>query len=213
MARIIETTVYKFAELSEDAKERARDWWRGCIESDELANYDDWESIATILGISFATRSVQLMGGGSRQDPLISWSVGGCQGDGARFNGHYEYSKQAGKRIRAYAPNDTELHRIADALQRVQAGQFYQLVATMSEGTGSNFYSHSGTMAVDVDRKDGADADLCDASEKLTQLMRDFADWIHGQLVAQWEYLHSAESVDESILANDYEFTESGDIA
>jgi len=32
--RTIEKTVYMFSELSDDAKEKARDWWRSCDEGD-----------------------------------------------------------------------------------------------------------------------------------------------------------------------------------
>ncbi len=215
MARleVTERTLYAFGELDQDAKERARDWYRGCIESDELADSDDWETVAGIIGIEFKTRPVNLHGGGTRRDPCIYWSVGGSQGDGASFEGSYSYAKGAPAAIRAHAPKDSELHRIADSLMAVQRRHFYALEATMSQGVGSNFYSHSGTMSVDVDRSDGKDCDLHDATDDIKQLMRDFADWIYRRVSDQWDYLHSDESVDESILANEYEFTETGNIA
>lgn len=51
-------TMYQFAELSDEAKETARDWFRGCVESDEIDNdSDDRDTIAAILGIESAIPS------------------------------------------------------------------------------------------------------------------------------------------------------------
>ena len=209
MARIIETTLYQFSELSPEAQENARDWYRQGIESWELSDSDYWQEVAKILGIEFKTRSIPLMNGKTRQEPCIYWRGFSNQGDGASWHGWYSYAKQAPARIRAYAPQDTKLHRIADELQALQRPHFYRLQCTVTNGPGSNFYSHSGTMACDTSRVDGAD---CDDS-LLTDAMCSFADWIYRQLESQWEYLYSDESVDESIACNGYEFTESGEIA
>lgn len=89
--------------------------------------FDDFERIGKILGVRFATRIVPLYGGGTRQKPRIWFSGFWSQGDGACFEGEYEYAKAAPKHIRAYAPKDAELHRIADALQSIQRLNFYQL--------------------------------------------------------------------------------------
>ena len=211
MARIetVTRTLYSFDELSDDAKERARDWYRGCIESDELADYDDWQAIAEILGIKFRAQSVRLMGGGMRQKPVIYWSGFCNQGDGASWEGWYSYSKGASARIRAYAPQDERLHAIADKLQAVQRRNFYRLQAS---STVSGHYVHSGCMRIDVTRTDDIDASESDC-DAVIECLRDFADWIYSQLQAQWHWLHSDECVDESIRANEYEFTELGDVA
>lgn len=211
MARIETVTrkLYQFDELSDEAKERARDWYRSCIESDELPDHDDWEAVAEILGVEFRTQSIRLMDGGTRQKPVIYWSGFSSQGDGASWEGWYSYRKGAGARIRAYAPQDKELHRIADTLQAVQRRNFYRLQAT---STVSGHYVHSGCMRVDVTRTDDIDASESDC-DTVIECLRDFADWIYQQLETQWDWLHSDESVDESIRANEYEFTESGDVA
>jgi hypothetical protein len=81
--RTIKKTIYKFAELSDRAKERARDWYRGCIESSDYDSViEDAARIADILGINLRTRAVKLMGGGTRFDPCIWWSGFSSQGDG-----------------------------------------------------------------------------------------------------------------------------------
>jgi hypothetical protein len=206
MPRVIEKTVYQFDELDDSAKERARDWYRTLgVESDELTDYEHWTEAASILGITFDTQR-------GSSDPKIWWSGFSSQGDGASFEGRYEYAKGAAKRIREFAPEDKELHRIADALQALQRRHFYQLWAVMGRGHLSNHYSHSGTMSVDVDRA-GADMDLHDACDDLRQLMRDFADWIYSQLNSSNDYLTSDERIDEAIRINECEFTEEGNRA
>ena len=72
MPEIIETTVFRLSELSDAAKDRARAWYReGGFDYDWYgAVYEDFERIAEILGIRFKTRSVRLMGGGTRQDAV-----------------------------------------------------------------------------------------------------------------------------------------------
>lgn len=209
MARI-ETqtrTLYQFDELSESAKDRARDWYRASIEAYELADHHDWQAIADILGVRFAKRTVPLMLGAIRYEPKVWWSGFGSQGDGASFEGWYSYAKQAPRKIREYAPQDATLHGIADGLQTVQRRNFYRLQATVTQ---SGNYYHSGTMRFDVSRTDDVDLSESDC-DTVSEALRAFADWIYSQLQAQWEYLTSDESVDDSIRCNEYEFTDSGE--
>ena len=43
--------------------------------------------------------------------------------------------------------------------------------------------------------------------------MRDFAQWIYDGLEAEYEYRQSDEVIDEAMIANEYEFTEDGELA
>lgn len=212
--RKVERLVYKFSELSDTAKKRARDWWRTCEaqDFDTECIYEDAAACASILGIDLRQRSVKLMGGGTRQEPQIYYSGFSSQGDGACFEGRYQYEKAAAKKIRAHAPQDTELHRIADALRALQAPAFYRLGADMRH---RGHYYHSGCMGVEVWIGGAGDnfETTRDQDEELTQLMRDFADWIYKQLEAEYWYRMSDENVDENISINEYEFDESGKIA
>lgn len=204
MSRTIETQVFTFAELSEEAKEVARDWYRGLgFESDELTDYDDWTQVAAILGIEFDTRR-------NSSQPAIYWSGFYSQGDGACFEGRYKYAKGAAKKIRDYAPKDLELHKIADSLQSAQSRNFYSLEANTKH---SGHYYHSGCMSVDVEDSRDMWRDIGEAGNDVTQALRDFADWIYACLESQNDYRMSDESVDESILANGYEFDEGGNAA
>lgn len=195
--RTIKTTLYKFDELSETAKEKARQWYREASASDE-PDYvlDDVVQVAELMGIEIGMRN--------SVSPRIYYCAGHVQGDYAAFEGSYRYRKGAAKAVRDYAPQDAELHRIADTLQAIQARNFYQLTASA--------YVQRDWQGVEVDRYDGLTMTE-DAEEAVTEAMRDFAHWVYKQILAEFDYRSSDEVVDESITANEYEFTEDGGIA
>ena len=210
MPEIIETTVYRLDELSDAAKEKARAWYReGGFDYDWYdAAYEDFQRIAEILGIRFKTRPVRLFGGGTRQEPSIWFRGFWSQGDGACFEGHWSYAKGAAKRIRDYAPQDDALHRIADVLQAIQRRNFYQLSA---EASHRGHYYHEYCMAISVERDSPAWQDMtADAEEVVIEALRDLARWLYRQLEREYDYLSSDEAVDETIIANEYTFTEAG---
>lgn len=216
--RIQETTVYSFDELSETAKEKARDWYRQAT-SDDFSQFgaesalEDANRMATMLGIDISTHMVKLMGGGTRQDPTIYYSGFCSQGDGASFSGTYAYKAGSVQAVAKEAPTgdgkafkgNNELNRIARELQAIQRPHFYRLQASIS----ASGRSLSHFIGVDVERSDSVNVPSEDV-DALTELIRDFADWIYRQLEREYEYLQSNESVDESIRANEYEFTEHG---
>lgn len=212
----IKKTVFQFSELSERAKERARTWYRS-------SDYDDFFSesiceyaatIGDILGIDLRVRRVSLSDGGHMYNPCIYYSGFSSQGDGACFEGSYRYKKGAYKALAAHiggkSKGDKELLRIAKELQNLQSRYFYSLTADMKH---SGHYYHSGCMQVDVNYQRDDSRDTCEAEDDLTQLMRDFADWIYRQLETEYDYQNSDSTVNENIEANEYEFTENGDRA
>ncbi|MDH0366305.1 antitoxin of toxin-antitoxin stability system [Brucella anthropi] len=210
MPEVIETIVYRLDELSDAAKDKARAWYReGGFDYEWYDTvYEDFQQITQILGIDFKTRTVRLMGGGSRQEPRIFFSGFWSQGDGACFEGFHSYRKNASAAIRAYAPQDTTLHGIADALQSVQRRNFYQLRA---EAGHRGHYYHEYCMAISVTRDSPTWQDMtADAEDIVSEALRDLARWLCRQLEREYEYLTSDEAVDETIIANDYTFTGSG---
>lgn len=201
--RQVTKTVYQFDELSDAAKEKARAWYRELIEPDELTDHDDWTEIGSILGIEFDQRPVPLMGGGTRYDPAIYWSLGYSQGDYAAFEGRYAYAKGAAKRIRAHAPTDSTLHVIADALQATQKRHGYRLAARAT--TRGN-----DRMVIEVFDKADEYRDIGAAESEIRDALRRFADWIYNQIREQNDHLSADEQVDESIRANAFEFEPDG---
>jgi hypothetical protein len=200
MTRTIETTLYKFDELPSDkAKEAAREWFRRSSDGDnDFAEcvIDDAKQCAAILGIEIDE---------------VYWCGFNSQGDGASFEGSYSYAKGAPKAIRKHAPQDTELARIADALQDIQRKYAYKLAASISQ---DGRYRHSGTMRVSVEADSATYQGVRgDADEGVRQAMRDFADWIYDQLERGYEWTYADEQVDENLRANEYEFDEDGSLA
>jgi hypothetical protein len=186
-------TVYTLQELGERAKEKALQIlseWAGSDEWWYEATIDDAKRMAAILGIE-AT------------DIFFSgfWS----QGDGACFVGTYSYKPQSRHLIRAEAPQDTELHRIADVLFQIQRRNFYRLTASVTKS--NNHYSHENTVRVDVD---DAPADDHNA---LTDALRDFMRWTYKQLRTEYEYRTSEEQLTEMADANEYRWNADGSLA
>jgi len=207
MSRIVEKEVYTFAELTSEAKEKARAWWRECENTDmDLLDRDDIGIVAAILGIEFDQKTVKLMNGSTRGEAEIWYSGFSSQGDGACFEGRYAYAKGSLKKLKAHAPKDEELQIIAKDLYEVQRKHFYKIEARM---THSGRYYHSGCMYVEAHMTDDRDPSQ-EVQDAMTQLMRDFADWIYDQLRKNYEWRMSDEQVDENILCNEYEFDEDG---
>jgi hypothetical protein len=199
MARTETVTVYQFDELSADAKEKAREWWRKASEGDEWwgATYEDAERMAAILGITIDTKH--------GHGPAIYFSGFWSQGDGACFEGRYAYAPGSVQAIKAEAPKDKTLHAIAEALYRVQRPHGYGLTARVSN-TGNS--SHEYATLIDVFKGDEeADAET---AGHVADALRDFMRWIYRSLETEWEYQNADEQVDENIRANEYDFTADG---
>ena len=210
MPRIVKTTVYELNELSEAAKERARAWYReSCFDHDWYeCVYEDFETVCGLLGVTLRTSPVPLMGGGTRETPHIFFAGFSNQGDGASFQGYYEYARGAARAARAYAPRDTELHAIADALAAIQWRNFYQLTADIRQ---RGRYCHEYTMTIDLERDSPTGQDpTADAQETITEALRDLARWLYRRLERAYAYQTSEPVVDETIAVNDWAFTADG---
>lgn len=196
MPREQSITLYTFDELSDEAKDIARDRFRKIIDASDIDDNDndDRQTIAKILGIDFDQTS--------RRKPAIYWDL---NPDCAAFEGYYSYAKGARREIRAYAPLDVELHRIADELQLIQRQFFYSIEARCDNG-GRRGVSQKVTASSER-------TDLQEPLDTVEELLCDFAHWISRQISAQYEFIYSNESVDESILINSYEFDVNGHLA
>ena len=197
----VKTEVFKFAELSEEAQQAAiekqhdcnvdYDWWD--------CTYEDAITIAGLMGIEIEK---------------IYFSGFSSQGDGACFEGSYEYKKGGVKAVKGHAGQDEELYRIAQELQNIQKKSFYGLYANVKQ---SGHYMHENCTDIDVYERrtlrDGYESDesasLSD-HEAIEEVLRDFMRWIYKQLEKEYDYLTSEEAIKESIEANDYEFTAEG---
>lgn len=194
--RTLTIPVYKFSELGDEAKAKARDYFRQDVDLGSVV--DDFCSIAEIIGLELDTRPVKLMNGQTRGKPEVYYSVGYCQSDCAAFAGTWRYTKGSKKAIRGYAPQDTALHAIVDQWAELQRKNHYGLIAHCREKRGFQI----------VDGRFTCDETL----DAATECARDLADWLYTSLRDEWDYQSSDECIDEVIALNEYEFYENGDL-
>lgn len=200
--------IYQFDELSESAKERAREWYRqgNCDDSFwSECTIDDAKEIGKYMGMDIDN---------------IYFSGFWSQGDGACFEGTWRASDVQADKLKEYAPQDKELHRIVDG--------FAEMAKEYPDGyfrvTHTGRYSHSHSTSFDITLP-SADEDeleydspeykalqvkLGEDEDTLIELARDFMDWIYRTLEKDWDYQNSDEQVDEAIRLNEYEFLEDG---
>jgi hypothetical protein len=184
-----ETKAYTWPELSESAKDYAReqyrehnldyDWWD--------FTYDDAKTIAALFGLRIDN---------------IYFSGFWSQGDGACFTGNYYYQKGALKAVMGYAPKDTELHCIVARLQEIQRKAFYGLQSAIEQTRGNNmriYVEHDTSRNITESEEDD-----------ITSELNDFADWIYSRLESEYEYLQSNEVIDEYLA--EFEFTSEGEL-
>lgn len=211
MPEIHTYTTYKFEELSDEAKENAI---RALKEINVDGGFEWWDTtvenaadIADMLGINTRVKRVKRVDGTYGYLPAIYFSGFWSQGDGACFEGSYQYKKGSVKAVKEEMPHDIELHRIAEGLAEVQKLNFYQIKARVSH---HGRYSHSMSTTIDVSRKDGQDFVHGTSEQEVKDLLRSFMDWIYQQLESEYEYLLDDEQVKDSIIANGYDFHEDG---
>lgn len=187
------------------------EWWD--------AVYDDFERVCGILGIETGAK-----------EPCFSgfWS----QGDGASWTGWYRAQglgyagleplptyDLAPVKIREYAPEDEELHRIADELCLL-ARIYHPVYAKIERPYGSR-YVHAHTMYVteweyydeELGEED-VDTEIAHhIEETLIALFRDLAGWLYKRLEDEHDYLTSDEAVIETLEANEIEEDEENEDA
>lgn len=192
-------TLYTFDELSDRAKNRAREWYRqGALDYDWWDSvYDDAAECGRILGIDIRQKPVRLMSGATRYDPSIWFSGFSHQGQGSAFDGSYQYAKGSVKAIKAHAPQDTELHAIAEKLYVAQRRSGFKISAVIKA-------QRDTWLETETDGPWQHDA------KAVQEAMDDFNHWIFCRLRDEYEYLLSDESVDDSIRANEYTFDGAG---
>jgi hypothetical protein len=174
------------------------DWWD--------YTYYDFRRICEILGIDLDTG-----------EPCFSgfWS----QGDGASWAGTYRslrhsYGEQgaiptydlAPVAIRGHAPQDEELHHIADELCLL-ARIYGPTYATVSRR--NRHYAHSNTMLIgqweymdeDIDMDEVDEAIIDHVEEALLHTFQALAEWLYRTLEQEYDHLTSDEVVIEALEA------------
>lgn len=194
--RIKQIEVFQYEKLEEKAKEKARNWYRDVSYDDNFwadCVVDDAKEIAKLMGWSV---------------DKIYWTGFNAQEDGACFVGSMGYAKGCTKRVKAYAPRDTELHRIAKAWYDLQRKNFYAIRASVKH---SGHYYHEFCTSFNVeDTRDNygywPENHAKEIQDEVQSIARDFMQWIYNQLEREYRYQTSDEVIEENIIAHEYEF-------
>lgn len=180
------TNVYQFAELSDNAKEKARDWWRGAggVDTDGIDELP--LEIARMLGFD--------------ESAALYWCVSYCQGDQATMSGRWRASLVQGGKACAELPKDEDLRPVAEAFESIAARwpNAYALTSeryAVSEGEPADEYT---------------DAEYLEFERALSGAIKALNVWAYDRLREDVDWLHSNEHIDECIEGNEYEFTEAG---
>ena len=184
---------FSYNELSEAAKEKAREWYRN-FDVDFFDDFilEDYKEIAKAFGLYIDN---------------IYYSGFYSQGDGASFTGSYRYNKGALKKIKADYPAFLELHAIVERLQYIQAANFFSIRADISQ---SGHYYHENTIRISAYDYENENRSLGHYENDLLEVFKDYARLIYSGLYDEYKHMQSDEYIEETIIANDYEFISDG---
>jgi len=206
MPRVIETTVYKFDELNDKAKAKARDWFRQISAGDnDFADHltckgGEFETFAGYLGWTIDPRKQ------GKHELAIYWSGFSSQGDGLHFVGKWNANNVDATKLKEAAPKDQELHRLADTFARL-AHDYRFGVGNLEER--HSRYSHEFAVhpVLWVEHEEEPnDNDQEGFRDAARSLMR----WMYRSLEESYEASQEDSNVAEVIRINEYEFTEAG---
>jgi hypothetical protein len=108
---------------------------------------DDAATVAGFLGLDINQTAYKTMGGETRYKPTVYFSGFWSQGDGACVEGTWRASDVKVDKLKEYAPQDKELHRIVDGLAELAKEYPDGYFKVKHRG----HYSHSGCTAFDVE--------------------------------------------------------------
>ena len=186
-----EYTLYEFKELSDTAKETARQWWKEMDSSESWdLNTDSLKEIGGMLGIKIKD----------------IWFTLFVQGAGSSFDGTYSYVPGALKKIMEECPTNEKLHQVARDLQDIQRKNFYQLSADVVSTD-----NHRWATTIEVSDNRSAFGLASDSAEEgLKEALRDFMTYCYNCLHEEAMYQTSDEYIDDALEINEYTFSENG---
>lgn len=213
--------VYYFDELSENAKDKARDWYR-----EGNLDYEWWDSVYEMveqagkyLGIDVNQNPIKLMNGKTRLAPSIWFNGFYSKSSGSAYDAVWRASDVKSKALKTDFTTDIKLHRLADKFSRialsnpeisarVNSRRDTSITVNVELGeTADERISELEYKSSEWHTQNALDGELRDA---LTEALNDFNHWIYQSLEKEYEWLNADEQVDESIRCNEYEFTQEG---
>jgi hypothetical protein len=216
--KTIQVQAFEFDELSDAAKERARESYRRASEGDDFWSecvIDETVQQGELMGITFKERARTSMSGKPLPGaPCIWWRGFSSQGDGACFEGTWRACDVKADKVAdgwGDSPETTEIKRIAAEFDRI-AKKYPEASFSV---THRGHYSHENCTEFDFsvagdEETQISDGEIEGAEESLKEAAKDFMRYIYRALEKEYEHQNSDEAVDENISANEYLFTEEG---
>jgi hypothetical protein len=221
----VEQTEFDFDELSDKAKEHARDKFR-----EHHLDYNWWEYVydeaattAKLFGMEIGMRA-EAHGNRhvTRMVGVVDIRFNGfyTQGSGACWSGTIYTDQLAGavERVEQFAPNDDtlmQLARMAEELHALIASQ--HAINRLSSNGDLDFPDVEMGMRLTVngnERNWGTSIDGSDVPNNIERvadkLVDSFGDWIHGQLEDEYGYQMDDEQIDAAIEFAGLAFDEDG---
>jgi hypothetical protein len=221
----ITTTVYTYAELDANAKEKAREWWMQAGAGDtDWADYVECDFHETLKALGFDpfvhTGSYLSANDARARRSTVTWSGLWSQGDGASFGGTWRASDFApdalldNRPTRDSAglpsPENIELHRIVSELRAcVDAGLTFVRLETRGNFMSLDSADWRDDIELDAPGHLG-DGEAAASEERFLEAARGLARAFYKALEAEYEYQHSEEQIAEAMAANEYTFTVDG---
>ena len=192
MARIHKTILYKFDELSTESKEKAITSFE---EDDSHLDYDwhedtinDFKTILELIGY---------------YDITCYFSGFHSQGDGACFSARFSGNKRCLEKVKSYCPREEKILNIVEKIQsEIPLHEEYEI-----KHSGHYYHEHCTNVYYLGDNEKAEQLD-----ERFLELSRQLMIILYKKLNTEYDYLNSSESIIEHIKANDYEFTEDGEL-
>lgn len=206
--------LYKFEELSDDAKQNAINKYRESM---------DWQIESEFITEKFVEKLSDM---GYPTDDL-EWRLNYSQGDGVAFYGEMDIDKVM-KRL------ENEGYDLNYNLYRAIDSENLTITAKIYRNSFGYHYSHYNTMKVEIDGDsietmieylygdlDSDTDEYVDKYGEIYNFLLDLRDCIHNDIksvskelekegYSDIEYYSSDEFIAETLIANEYEFTEDG---
>ena len=206
--RTEEIQIFKYEELTDAAKGKARDWWRE-------SSRRDGDSFWSECTIDEAKEQGGAMG---LEISNVYFSGFWSQGDGACFEGRWSAANVKADQVAdgwGESESTTQIKRIA--------AEFAEFAKAWPESSFTvkhrGRYSHenctgfSVSLGEDADDGETVTQDQWSAAEyQIIETAKSYMRWIYRQLESAYEDYHADEQVESAIVANEYEFTADGKI-
>ncbi len=196
--KTIKINIYSFDELSDKAKEKARQWYREGFDfqfSNDIV-IEEAKNIFKFVGYDISK---------------IYYSGFSSQGDGACFEGSWKASDVNASALKTFCPLDQTLHKIADQLEKISKDYPYAYLRVNHSGHYSHKYCTDFNISiVDENGDENCSTGAAEAEKSLIEVSRDAMDWIYRQLEKNYNWEMEDCHVEESIKNNEYTFTEEG---